>query len=411
MILVDRFQEIWEGLWRHRLRAALTGLAVAWGIFMLIVLLGTGRGLQNSVDYNFRDDAIGSIWLYPSQTTRPFEGHPPGRRITLTLRDHALLAQAVEGADHVASRFYLGGDFTVRYGKKVARYDVRATHPDHRYIEKTIVVAGRFLNERDLKTRSKVAVVGVDIARRLFGSDDPLGKWILIGNVAWRIVGVYDDEGGEGELRKIYLPITTAQAVYGGGDVVHQTMFTLEPWVDAETSKAVAQSAKTLLARRHDFDPSDRRAVYVRNNLERYERIAGVFRWIQYFVWIVGLGTIVAGVVGVSNVMLISVAERTREFGLRKALGATPGSIVRMVVAEALLVTLSSGYLGLTAGIGVLYLLGQTLPENDYVRDPSVDLWMALAAAGLLALAGTVAGYLPARRAARIDPVRALREA
>ena len=410
MILTDRVQEIWEGVRRHRLRTALTGLAVAWGIFMLVVLLGTGRGLQNSVDYNFRDDAINSIWLYPSQTTRPWKGHPPGRRIALSLRDQALLGEGVKEADHLASRYYLGGDFTVRYGRKVARYDVRATQPDHRFIEKTIVVRGRFLNDRDLEARRKVAVIGVDIVRQLFGDEDPLGKWILVGDIAWRVVGVYDDEGGEGELRKIYLPITTAQAVYGGGDTVHQTMFTLDPTVDSEASKEVARQAKALLARRHDFDPSDRRAIYVRNNLERYERIASVFRWIQYFVWLVGLGTIVAGVVGVSNIMLISVAERTREFGLRKALGATPGSIVRMVVAEALLITLSAGYLGLVAGVGVIELAGHTLPENDYVRNPSVELWMALAAAALLALAGTLAGYMPARRAARIDPVTALRD-
>jgi putative ABC transport system permease protein len=286
---------------------------------------------------------------------------------------------------------------------------VRAVHPDHRYLENTIVTRGRFLNEVDLRERRKVAAIGQPVAEFLFGRLDPLGRELTINGLRYTVVGLFEDTGGEGELRKIYLPITTAQRAYNGYDRIDQIMFTIGD-ASLERSLAIEREVTALFADRHDFDPSDRSAVRIRNNLENYERIGKVLWVIGVFVWFVGLGTVVAGVVAVSNIMLISVRERTREFGIRKALGATPGSIVSLVIQEAVLLTAVSGYIGLVLGVALLEVGAGSLPANDFFRNPEVSLSSALAATALLVVFGALAGYFPARRAARINPIDALRD-
>jgi putative ABC transport system permease protein len=253
-----------------------------------------------------------------------------------------------------------------------------------------------------------VAVIGTKVSEVLFGSRDPVGEYVNIRGLAYKVVGEFADEGGENELRKIYVPISTAQLVYNQPDIIHSLNFTVGD-ATLEESQAIADQARVMLAKSHGFSPDDRRALRVGNNLEQYQRLTGVFRWIRVFVWVVGVGTLLAGIVGISNIMLISVAERTKEIGVRKALGATPGSIIRMVLAEALVLTGVSGYAGLVAGVGVVELVATRFPEAPFFRQPTVSLSLALSATALVVGAGALAGFFPAWRAARVNPVVALR--
>ena len=406
---LDGLQELGGTLWRNRVRTVLTALSVAWGIFMLVLLLGFGRGLENQVTWMFRDDAVNSIWLYRGKTSKAFEGYSVGRGVAFTNRDHDALEHEVPGVDKITSRFY-GPSGTVKFGEETGKFDVRSTHPDHRFLENTRVVAGRFLNQRDLDERRKVAVIGREVERQLFKGVDPIGTWIDVDQVLFQVVGVFEDDGGLGEMEMVYLPITTAQMAFRGGENVSQIMFTVGD-LGAEETAVLTEDVRELMARRLHFDPTDMQAIRVRNNVERFQQIQRIFTMLNVFVWIVGLGTVTAGIVGVSNIMLVAVNERTVEFGLRKALGATPFSIVWMVVQEALLLTGISGYGGLLVGIALLDVVSRFVPENDYLREPDVDLGVAFAATALLVVAGCIAGLVPALRAASVNPIEALRDA
>lgn len=410
MFSIDRWQEIWGTIRRNKLRTFLTALSVAWGIFMLVLLLGAGRGLQNSVAWNFRDDAINSIWMSGGETSRPHRGLQPGREVVFDNSDFEQLRTTIPGIEHITGRFHMWGQYVIAYDGKSSSFDVRSTHPDHKFLERTEIVAGRFLNELDQREARKVAVIGMPVAEALFGQDDPLGAWISINRIMYKVVGVFTDVGGEGELNRVYIPIATGQQAYGGGSKeMHRIMFTVGD-ASVDESRRIFEQVKGILAENHRFAVDDERALRARNNLESFQEIAQVFTYINMFVWIVGAGTIVAGIVGVSNIMLISVKERTKEIGVRKALGATPTSIVGLILQEALLITGVSGYCGLVAGVGLLELVNRYVPDNDYLRNPTVDLRVALSATVLLVVAGLLAGFFPARRAAAINPVEALRD-
>ena len=236
-----------------------------------------------------------------------------------------------------------------------------------------------------------------------------MGEWIAIQGIQYRVIGIFEDVGGLGEMQKVYIPISTAQAAYGGGHFVHQIIYTLHG-TDLASSQAMAEQTRELLAKRHHFSPDDPRALRLRNNVERYQEIVEIFAMIRLFIWVVGVGTLLAGIVGVSNIMLVSVQERTKEIGLRKALGATPGSIVAMILQEAVLLTSVAGYAGLVVGVGFIELVNRYLPENDYVRSPEVDIGVVLTATVLLVIFGALAGFFPASRAASIHPIDALRD-
>jgi putative ABC transport system permease protein len=407
--MIDRWQEIYSTVRRNKLRTFLTALSVAWGIFMLVILLGAGSGLQNSVEYKFRDDAVNSIWLYGGKTTIPHAGLPPGRKITFKNGDFDAIKRDIAAVEHITGRYTMR-DAMISYRDQAASFQVRSCHPDHLYLENTIIIEGRFLNDLDLAERRKVTVIGTEVRDFLFkNGEQPMGKQIEIGGISYRVIGVFEDEGGERELRKVYIPITTAQRAYGGGEDIHQIMFTLGD-ANVADSRRVEGQVRSLLAARHKFSPDDKRALRVRNNLENFAEINEVFTYIRIFVWIVGIGTIIAGIVGVSNIMLISVKERTREIGLRKALGATPGSLIALILEESILLTAVAGYCGVVAGVGVLELFNRFVPENEYLRNPQVDLGVVVWATVLLVFFGALAGFWPARRAARVNPIEALRD-
>ena len=406
MIDWDKWQEIFSSIRRHKMRTILTALGVFWGIFMLVILLGAGKGLQNGVAYEFRDDAINSVWVRRGTTSMPFEGLPKGRRIVFNNDNYDYL-NTFESIEALTGRYYLsGGNQMVRYGKKSLSYMTMGVHPGHKVIENSIIEEGRFINERDIREVRKVVVIGQPVQKELFGERNAIGEMISIGGISYKIVGVYSDIGGEEEMRTLYIPISTAQKVYDGTENVHQLMFTVDG-LSVEETNQLSEVIRKDLARQLQFDPDDRRAVYVFNLAEEYQQFQNLFTAIRIFVWFVGLGSIIAGVIGVSNIMLIVVKDRTKEIGIRKALGATPYSIISMILQEAVFITSIAGYLGLLAGVGVIYLMGEM--QVEYFRNPTVNLGVAVAATVVLILAGALAGLMPALQAAKINPVVAMK--
>jgi putative ABC transport system permease protein len=407
-VSVDTLREVLDVLSRNKLRTALTGLSVGWGIFMLVLLLAAGNGLQHGVEYDFRDDATNSIWIRQGKSSQPYLGHAPGRPIHFDDGDFEALAREVPGIEYMSGRYYVRGALAVSRRNQSATFDVRGCHPDHQYLERTIMISGRFIDELDIRERRKVAVIGPAVQAALFGRQSPLGEIINIRGVNYTVVGVFEDQGGEGELRRIYIPLSTAQLVYHGGNRMHQMMFTTGA-ASLEQSEAMAWRSREILSERHAVSPSDRRAIQISNNQVQFRKLMDIFDWIRSFVWVVGIGTLFAGVVGVSNIMIISVQERTLEIGIRKALGATPASIIRMILMEALLLTGVAGYVGLTAGVACVELARRYLADNEYVRDPTVDVRVGVVATLLLVAAGALAGVVPASKAARVRPVVAMR--
>jgi len=410
MIDFDTWQEIFETLRRNKLRTALTGFAVAWGIFMLIVLLGSGQGLAHGIEYQFRDDAVNSIWVSGGQTTKPYKGLQPGRQIQFENADYDEVTSRVPGVEHASARFWVFGNQQVNYRNEWGSFTIRSVHPGHQVIERTNVIAGRYINQLDIEHFRKVVVLGDLVADALFHDEPAIGEEIRINNVAFKVVGVFDDEGSDSERELIYLPISTAQRAFSGRNRVNQILYTTGD-ADLPESETMAERTRLILAVNHTFDPEDQRAIFLRNNVEQFQRFVGLMAGIRVFIWIVGIGTLIAGVVGVSNIMLVAVKERTREIGIRKAIGATPRSVIGLVLKESILITAVAGYLGLVLGVAVLEGVSRILPaEAEFFRNPQVDLRTALAATAVLIVAGAVAGYFPARRAALVQPVTALRE-
>jgi putative ABC transport system permease protein len=406
---MNTWQEIADTVRRNKLRTVLTGFSVAWGILMLVVLLGTGQGLARGVEHEFRDDAQNSIWVRSGQTSVPWRGLKPGRTVQFRNADYEEVRDGVRGVEHITSRFFIRGNLTVVYRGTSSSFDVRAVHPDHQHLERTIVVEGRYLNPTDVAEHRKVAVIGRRVRDQLFKGRPAMGEYLEVKGVPFRVVGIFRDEGPESEEEKIYLPISTAQRTFGGADQVSMFMLTVGDATVPE-SQRIAGELRHRVAERHDFDPDDARAVFISNVVEFHQRFVGMMNGIRAFVWVIGVGTLIAGVVGVSNIMMIAVRERTREIGVRKALGATPASIMGLVLQEAVLVTGVAGYLGLVAGVVLLEVMAATITASDYFRRPEVDFRVAVSATVLLVVAGTLAGYIPARRAAAIRPVEALRE-
>ncbi len=412
MFSIDRWTEVLVTIGRNKLRTTLTMVSVAWGILVLVALLGLGRGLDQGMRKNFAKNATNGVWISANKTSVAHGGYDVGRRIMFENADYER-AKSVDGIEHLSARHYIGGErwsanLMTRHGSKANTFQLEAVYPGTLALQAQDVALGRFLSDADIVQRRKAAVVGKVVADFLFGPEGaPIGQWISIGGVPFQVVGVFSDPTGPEEERRIYLPISTAQLAYNGGEKLGQLQMTLGDAGPAE-SKAIIEQLVGQLANTHDFDPTDKQAVRVHNNIEQFDRFRKLFWMISMFVIVIGLGTLAAGVVGVSNIMMIAVKERTKEIGVRKALGATPSSIVFMVLQEAVFLTALAGLLGLTGGVVILELLGRS--ENEFIVNPSIDLSVGIAATAFLVLAGAFAGYFPARAAAKVNPIHALRD-
>ncbi len=411
MIDYDKWQEIFTSLQQHKLRTFLTAFSVWWGIFMLVILLGAGTGLENSITHNFRDDAINSIWAFPGETSKPYKGLPVGRRIKMDNDDFDKTSK-IDGVRLTTGRYYLNGTFFISRGDKSFSYDIRSVHPSHQVVENTSVTDGRYINDIDIQKTRKVCVIGRTVKESFFEKEETvLGEYLQIKGIEYKIVGVFTDSGSPREMEKIYLPISTTQKI-DGTDQINMLIYEIGD-ASLEESRIIEEKIRNQFALKHKFSNSDERAVYVRNGIESYQEFQTVFSFIRGFIWFVGIGSIIAGVIGVSNIMLIIVKDRTKEIGVRKALGATPLSIVGMIVQEAIFLTGVAGYIGLASGLGVIFGLQQIMVQNEieieYFRNPEVNTSVVVGALLILIVSGAVAGLIPALQAVRVNPVTAMK--
>ena len=409
MFDLDKWQEIFANLSRNKLRTFLTGFSVAWGIFMLIVLLGAGNGLGNGVRHQFNRDAVNSIWLNAGKTSVAYDGYQPGRDIRFTNEDFDFVNRNYKNMEHASARMHMWDVKLFSYKNRYGSFNMKGVHPGMIYPEKIVVIQGRFINDLDLKDCRKVACIGKKVADDLLKGEQPLGKEININGILFQVVGVFTDDGNEEDNRRAYVPVTTTQKAFTGTNHIDQIVMTINE-NDMEKSEAFTDELRAMLARRHHFDPNDKKAVFVWNNLTEFKKIMGLITGINWFIWLIGIGTLIAGIVGVSNIMMIVVKERTKEIGVRKALGASPRSIIFLVMQEAVFITSLFGYIGLIAGIFLLELFKTNVPGSDFFRNPEVDLKVALLAMLMLVIAGLLAGYFPAKKAASIHPIQALRD-
>lgn len=411
----DNWFEVFSTLRRNKLRTLMTASGVFWGIFMLVLMLGFGRGLESGVGRTMTGFVSNSVYLWGQRTAKPFKGFQPGRQIELNNEDTAALQREVDGVAAIAPRVQLGGwrdGNNISRGNKTGNFGVMGDTPAFAQIEAVRPYQGRFINELDLAQRRKVCVIGEQVRQVLFEADeDVLGKTVKVRGIHFGVIGVLRSEqpGEQGDRANstVHIPFTTFQTAFNGENKVGWFALLAEGETPGE---AVERQAREVLRRRHAVAPDDRNAIGSYNAARTVERVTNLFIGIRFFMWFVGLATLAAGALGVSNIMLISVRERTVEFGVRKALGATPGSVVALVLQEAALLTTLSGYIGLVAGVLALLGLKHVLGSLDGpLGAPEVDLEVALIATLVLAVVGVLAGLAPSRKAAAIRPVEALR--
>lgn len=413
MFNLERWQEIFETLQKNKLRTFLTGLSVASGIFILVILLGFSKGLENGVRSEFEGDATNLITVWTGVTTKGYKGLNPGRYIQMKNDNFERIAQKYDdNIEHKSSIYSIWGA-QITYNNESVNYRVRGVMPGQQYIENASLVSGRFLNEPDIDESRKVAVIGYRLKQDLFKDEDPLDKIISIYGVNFKVIGVFTDPGGEREEQQAYIPVSTSQKVFGAGDDIRNMLFTIKMSENfeeaAKLSDQMATAIENELKAIHTVSPDDNSAVRVFNRLEEAQQIYSLIATIQAVFWFIGIGTIVAGVVGVGNIMIIIVKERTKEIGIRKALGAQPNSIIGMILQEAIFVTMFAGLFGLVFGLGLLELVGPYI-ESDFLKYPQVNFNIALTTVFILVFAGALAGFIPAYRAAKIKPIIALRD-
>ncbi|WP_205500601.1 MULTISPECIES: ABC transporter permease [Hymenobacteraceae] len=412
MIDIDKWQEILGTIRKNKLRTFLTAFGVFWGIFMLVMLLGFGQGLQNGVFNRFGDGAKNGIFFSGGKSSMPHKGLGPGREIKLTNEDLATISREVPQVQIISPRNRLWGEYTINYKTENGSYQVFGSTPEFLEVNGERLKVGRLLNENDIKEKRKVIVLGEKVREVLFKDKTGLEEYVNIQGIHFKVVGIFTVRGNNGGRReeRAYIPFSTLQTTYNQPNQVQLVAMVAQPGVKAQV---IEDKVKSLLAQRHKFSPEDAQALDINNGEKEYEQIMGLFNGINMFVWVVGVGTLIAGIVGVSNIMLIIVKERTREIGVRKALGATPVSIVSMILQESVVITAFSGYLGLLAGVGLLdlmrYALEKSGAELPFFASPGVNLGVAVSATVLLVLAGALAGLMPALKAASIKPIEALR--
>ena len=416
-----QFQEIFSTLKQNKLRTTLTGLSVSWGIFILIILLGAGNGLRNGVMENFQERAVNRISLWTGRTSMPFRGLKSGRNLQFADKELGVIQNEVAESRLITPQS--NNNQTISNGGEFGSYRVRGVMPDYLGIEKLIIKPddGRFINQLDIKNENKVIVIDKKIEETLFKEKSALGEYVKVGQLMFMVVGVNSKKQGWGSP-SAYIPFSTFQLIFNPNKKFNSITFTVEGLDTKAENETFNEALRKEMGQSMSFSSEDTQAIYLNNSQEDYIQTQKIFGGITMFVAIIGIFTLIAGIVGVSNIMLVSVKERTREIGIRKAIGASPMSILKIIVLESILITAIFGYIGMIAGIGVTelanFLMEQAAaqqvptdgPQMSIFKDPTVNLGYVLISTGILIVAGVIAGYMPAYKAVKVKPIEAMRK-
>ncbi|MEO8761663.1 MAG: ABC transporter permease [Bacteroidia bacterium] len=406
----DSFQEIFATIKKNKLRTALTMLGVGWGIFMLVIMLGCGNGLRHGIMNGFGGLATNSFFLWTQPTTKPYKGLKSGRTFLYDNADVEALKKLPE-MEVVSPKLKQG--FSIVRGLKTGTFDVMGQYPEESKIERVNIPKGRFLNQKDIDDKRKICIIGTRVQEIYFKkNENPIGKYLRINGVYFMVIGLKQADMGGNEGREqaqtVNIPFTTYQNAFNCANKVGWFAIKAKDNIPAEEAENIAIA---LLKERHKVAPNDKVAIGHWNMGVEFGKLNGLFNGIELLIWVVGIGTLLAGVIGISNIMLIVVKERTKEIGVKRALGATPANVVIQILLEALLITAIAGYSGLTAGIycleGLNALIGSE--EGSMFTNPTVDISIAMKALSVIIVGGLIAGFIPARRAVSIHPVEALR--
>ena len=414
----DRWQEIWVTITRNKVRSLLTGFGVFWGIFMLMIMMGAGTGLQRGILQGFEGFATNSCILGAGTTSEPYKGFKKGRSWNIHNRDLEVLSRSIPEIDVLSPLLFGGGGEGVNnivYGENAGSFGVRGVHANYKYIEAPNITHGRFINETDIAQKRKVCVIGTEVYTTLFPKkDNPIEKYIRVNGIYYQVVGVVSGMAnltvGVETSKSVNIPFTTMQQIQNQGDIIHILMATARPPASA---KAVQEKIETVLKASNDIAPTDKQAIWGFSLQEQFDMMNVMFLGITILIWIVGSGTLVAGIVGVSNIMLVTIKERTKEIGIRRALGAKPITITSQVMSESLILTAIAGMLGLTLGVLTLYLADTywlQKAENMFLADPIVSFGTAIGSTVILLMCGLIAGAIPTMRALQIKAIDAIRE-
>lgn len=413
MFSIERWQEVFDTISKNKLRTFLTSVSVVFGIFILVVLLGVGEGMKNGIEKQFQSDAENQISVYTGKTTVGYKGLNPGRIIQMKNEDFDFAMRANGESFESASSMYRIWSGMVTYGEESGSYRVEGVMADYQFLESASIVTGRFINRNDQKAFEKYVVIGQKVADDIFKDKDPLGEYVKISKINFKVIGVFTDPGGEREESRVYIPLSTSQKVFGAGNDIRSMAFTVPKRDNFDEalleSQILVADLTNQLKTKHRVSPDDTSAISVNSSLESAKQFYDLMHVIKVFFWAVGIATLLAGIVGVSNIMLIIVKERTKEIGIRKALGAEPMSIVAMVLHESIFVTAISGFIGLILGLLLLENLGPLI-DSEFISNPEVNFSVAITTLIILVISGALAGFFPAYRGARIKPIDALRD-
>ncbi len=418
MFDLDKFQEIWITITRNKFRSVLTGFGVSWGIFMLVIMLGAGKGLQMGMMKGIDGFATNSCFFYDEITSEPYKGFKKGRKWNIKNEDIIAIKKSVKELEAISPTIWGNRSANnVAYGDKAATFNVMGFYPDYLRIEQQRMKFGRFINEVDILNKRKVCVLGTDVYTELFKrGENPVGHYVRVNGIYYQIIGVSAGVSnisiGGRSSERVVLPFTTLQQISNYGDAVHMFGATAKKGYTAEELEI---KIKDLLKAQHDIAPNDTKAVGSFNLQKQFQIFDNLFLGISILIWIVGLGTLFAGVIGVSNIMLVTVKERTREIGVRRALGAKPSTIMKQILSESLLLTTMAGLLGLCLGVGILAAISMIIEKaaaegNVFFGDPIVPFNTAILSMVVLLVCGLLAGAIPAQRALQIKAIDAIRE-
>lgn len=407
MFDLDLWREIFQSISKNKTRGLLSAFTVAFAIMLFTILFGIANGLENTFAKLFVQTADNSIIIQTGKTSKPYKGLQIGRNIILDNEDYDFLKNNYrEEIEFISPK--LSRTFELNYKDKKGSFQVLSINPDYQFIEKISLVEGRFISAKDVQTKAKYIVIGKLIEEEFFYNTTAIGKYLNLEGIQYKIIGVFTDNGGDNQERIIYMPITTTQQVYLVSNNIGEINLTFNREMTDDEALSFGNKITKELKKHYDVSPDDQRAIRVTNMALATKGINTMTAGLSALVFIIGLGTLIAGIVGISNIMIFIVKERTKEIGIRKALGAQPKSIVSIILIESVLITTIAGYIGLLIGVGVLKWVGPSL-EPYFITNPSVSTSIVFTATVALIMAGGIAGFFPAKRASRIKPIVALR--